>query len=71
MKKLKLNLQQFEGAEVLTRSQLKKIMGGDDSGSGGDCQARNEKCSSANHLNCCSGLVCAEFSCKLATAPAI
>jgi hypothetical protein len=25
MKKLKLNLQQFEGAEVLTRSQLKRF----------------------------------------------
>ena len=35
MKKLKLNLQQFEGAEVLTRSQLKQIMGGE-GGSGGD-----------------------------------
>ena len=29
MKKLKLNLQQFEGAELLTRSQLKKVLGGD------------------------------------------
>jgi hypothetical protein len=38
MKKLKLNLQQFEGAEVLTRSQLKKVMGGD-GGSGGGCDA--------------------------------
>ena len=36
MKKLKLNLQQFEGAEVLTRSQLKKVIGGG-GGSGGPC----------------------------------
>jgi hypothetical protein len=35
MKKLKLNLQQFEGVEVLTRSQLKKVLGGD-SGSGAE-----------------------------------
>ena len=28
MKKLKLNLQQLEGAEVLTRSQLKNVFGG-------------------------------------------
>lgn len=37
MKKLKLELQQFEGAEVLTRSQLKKILGGGggEGGSGG------------------------------------
>ena len=29
MKKLRLNLQQLEGTEVLTRSQLKKVLGGD------------------------------------------
>ncbi len=36
MKKLKLNLQNFEGAEVLTRMQLKNVMGGSggESGSG-------------------------------------
>ena len=28
MKKLKLNLQQIDSAEVLTRSQLKKVLGG-------------------------------------------
>jgi len=33
MKKLKLNQNSFAGAEVLTRAQLKKVMGG--SGSGG------------------------------------
>jgi len=36
MKKLKLNLQQLDGAEVLTRSQLKQILGGD-GGSGIGC----------------------------------
>jgi hypothetical protein len=41
MKKLKLNLQQFEGAEVLTRSQLKQIVGGEaGTGGGGNCQAQ-------------------------------
>lgn len=35
MKKLKLNLSNLEGAEVLTREQLKKVMGG--SGSGDLC----------------------------------
>ncbi|MGN6266345.1 MAG: hypothetical protein ACTHM5_11760 [Ginsengibacter sp.] len=34
MKKLKLDFQHIEGFEVLTRSQLKKILGGD-GGSGG------------------------------------
>ena len=28
MKKLKLNLRRFEGAEVLTRNQLKNVLGG-------------------------------------------
>ncbi len=69
MKKLKLNLQQFEGAEVLTRSQLKQIMGGD-GGSGGelclgcttdsDCSAvLKGKCQSYPSCNggvkCCTG----------------
>mgnify|MGYP007126786772 FL=1 len=35
MKKLKLRLQNIEGAEVLSREQLKKVMGGDFGGSGG------------------------------------
>lgn len=35
MKKLKLNFQDFGNTEVLTREQLKKIVGGD--GSGGPC----------------------------------
>lgn len=34
MKKLKLNLQNLEGAEVLTREQLKMVMGGFEQGSG-------------------------------------
>ena len=38
MKKLKLSLQNFEGAEVLTREQLKNVMGGSGwGGSGGGC----------------------------------
>jgi natural product precursor len=46
MKKLKLNLQQFEGAEVLTRSQLKKVLGGD-VGSGDEtcnCNSKDDWC---------------------------
>jgi hypothetical protein len=33
MKKLKLSLQNFEGSEMLTRAQLKKVTGGDVGGS--------------------------------------
>ncbi|UYQ95735.1 hypothetical protein MKQ68_11540 [Chitinophaga horti] len=35
MKKLKLNLQQLEGAEVLTRIQLKNVTGGSGPGTPG------------------------------------
>jgi hypothetical protein len=48
MKKLKLNLQQFEGAEVLTRNQLKKILGG--------------KVAGGDHLDSCStGTSCSVY----------
>ncbi len=61
MKKLKLNLQNFEGAEVLTRMQLKNVMGGSggESGSGPNC---TDKCSSDSD---CSG---GDNSCKKCTA---
>jgi hypothetical protein len=38
MKKLKLNLQYLENAELLTRAQLKTILGGEE-GSGGEPDA--------------------------------
>lgn len=37
MIKLKLNLANMPNTEVLTREQLKTIMGGNESGSGGTC----------------------------------
>ncbi|MFT4093416.1 MAG: hypothetical protein QM640_07235 [Niabella sp.] len=37
MKKLKLNLSNVEGVEVLTREQLKSIMGGEAPVEGGGC----------------------------------
>lgn len=47
MKKLKLSLQNIEGAEVLTRAQLKKVLGGnEDDGSGG------KKCSDSCDGRC-------------------
>ncbi len=42
MKKLKLSLQNIEGAEVLTREQLKKVTGGSDGS--GDCATWNCEC---------------------------
>ncbi|MGN6439875.1 MAG: TIGR04149 family rSAM-modified RiPP [Agriterribacter sp.] len=37
MKKLKLKLQDFEGAKMLTKEQLKRVMGGSDSSYPGGC----------------------------------
>lgn len=37
MKKLKLNISNLQSAEILTREQLKKVMGGLASGSGAAC----------------------------------
>ncbi len=63
MKTTKMSLANIQGK--LSRAEMKNIMAGS-----GDCQSRGSNCSSATHLNCCSGLVCAEFKCKLATSPA-
>lgn len=53
MKKLKLNLQQLDGVEVLTKSQLKQILGGD--GSGGSTEAYGTCCTSSGD---CGGVGC-------------
>ena len=41
MKKLKLDQQKFAGAEVLSRAQLKKVMGGNGSGHNPNCGETN------------------------------
>lgn len=55
MKKLKINTLK-EKLEVLTREQLKFVMGGD----GGDesCQQHGSWCNTSQTFNCCSGLHC-------------
>lgn len=49
MKKLKLDLQRFEEAEVLTREQLKMVMGGD-GGSDGCSQEVWETCNAIGKI---------------------
>ena len=47
MKKLKLDQQKFAGAEVLSRAQLRKVMGGNGSGGGecdDECTEKDAKC---------------------------
>lgn len=53
MKKLKLDQQKFAGAEVLSRAQLRKVMGGNGSFGGDDCDST---CSSDSE--CGDGLIC-------------
>ena len=65
MKTKKLNY--AEMGKTLTRAEMKQIM----AGSGGTCQNDGDKCSSADHVNCCSGLVCANYTCQIATSPTI
>lgn len=58
MKKLSLKTSKFNKGEVLTRAQLKKVMGGDGSGTGSDvfgkctvkttCSTGSVECSSDN-----------------------
>jgi hypothetical protein len=64
MKKLSLKTSDFQRGEVLTRKQLKNVLGGDGSGSGGDTPCTSE-CS--DDTNCitpddahatCSTYVC-------------
>lgn len=69
MKKLKLKFAE-SNAEILTRDQLKKVIGGrdvDGSGSGVDpngCQPAGWMC--WGYINCCSGNVCNNYWCQKA-----
>lgn len=47
MKKLSLNAATFSKGEVLTRNQLKKVMGGNSSATGG-CSVPGTKCTSSS-----------------------
>lgn len=59
MKKLKLNISDFAGVEILDRVQLKKVMGGlgsEDDPEGGDCGesecSEDADCKNENFPNC-------------------
>lgn len=57
MKKLKLNIKNFTGAEVLSRTQLKKIMGGNFNGSANlcenECDTEGAPCSFGSYNGTC------------------
>ncbi|MFT4092617.1 MAG: hypothetical protein QM640_03170 [Niabella sp.] len=58
MKKLKLSLQNIEGVKLLTRDQLKKVMGGIKNPEG-DCKQEGSACDSG--VPCCEGLTCSQY----------
>jgi hypothetical protein len=71
MKKLKLDFQHLK-AEVLTRSQLKQILGGDGSTGGGSaaccengqiahCYGTTSNCTGAAYGSCDNGANCLEY----------
>jgi hypothetical protein len=68
MKKIKIKATKNK-MDLLTREELRLIMGGD--GSDFTCQAYGSPCDTETSLNCCSGLVCVKVGsseiCKLAT----
>jgi hypothetical protein len=56
MKKMKLNIR-LNDAAVLTREQLKQVLGGfSEDGSVASCQEMGSAC--YGYLNCCNGLTC-------------
>jgi len=60
MKKLSLNASAFPKGEVLTRAQLKKVLGGDGSGGTDDCK------SECNADSDCTGeyKICKSYHCE-------
>jgi hypothetical protein len=63
-------LVQFDSYEVINRSQLAKIYGGSETveePGEGTCEERGKACDTSKKINCCSGLVCADYKCYLGT----
>lgn len=72
MKKLKLNLRQLENAEVLTRSQLKNVLGGDavsstytKCGTNISCSGKAEFEACGSSGNCGCGWVSGSLYCRM------
>lgn len=54
MKKLKLNVANLGATEILTREELKKVLGGADTGSGSGSETCTNNACGALNLPCCS-----------------
>ena len=59
----KLSLSKIENN--LSKSEMKMIMAG--SGDSGTCQEHTKVCTTAGKLNCCSGMICADYRCVYQT----
>jgi hypothetical protein len=66
MKTTKMSLANIQGK--LSRTEMKNIMAG--SGGGGNCQNHGDRCATHEELNCCSGLICADYKCAYVTLKA-
>jgi bacteriocin-like protein len=62
MKKLKISHLQKK-YEVLTKEQLKQVLGGENENGSDTCGSYGDDCNTYMGINCCSGLVCAEKKC--------
>lgn len=69
MKAKTMNLSDLQGK--LSREEMKNVMAGNsgDESDGGDkpCQEHGDDCTTAHQLNCCNGLVCADYKCHYPT----
>lgn len=59
--------------ERLNKNEMKMIVGGYDEelepggGDSGNCQEHKAVCTTAGKLNCCNGLICADYRCAKET----
>lgn len=53
----------------LSKAEMSKIIGGTDETTdpGGECQKHGESCNTNATLNCCTGMICADYKCAYKT----
>lgn len=68
MKKIKFSAIGQHKHDLLNRDQLRNILGGDDMlFTDGECKKETESCDTDGGVNCCSNLICVNWSCKRQT----
>lgn len=58
----------------LTKNEMKMVVGGladttigEEGGDNGSCQEHKTVCTTQGKLNCCSGMICADYRCAYQT----